>query len=328
MQQYVYLKLGYDADKITKESAIAMLNEGGADYPELLSLEELGGMNESIKKIHNKSAKYLNTAREVIEESGWFLPDGMEVLCEINSQGFSYPESINILKEVLHTVNSDYQSDWKLELTKIIAKRKVYIQEYENRENFKRALHQALGIGKKAEETKEPFCCSRMAQAVKGKIFTPIYYDTALTKIEYYSFNFRVDSKLSVCAIVHYCPFCGKKIGVKEIKGENNKRGWGHIRVTVERELKDIDWTIQTLEKILHKYASTGPHSEMASDLSEAKKRKCILLGKLASTDNTIDIIPHWFIGEPDVIQLHNECVDKINELVRAHNTQEGGRRT
>lgn len=220
MPQYVYLKLGYEADKTTKESAIAMLNEGGADYPELLSLGEV------------------------------------------------------------------------------------------------------------ERETKESFCCSRMAQAVKGKIFKPIHYDTDLTKIEYYSFSFRVDSKLSVCAIIHYCPFCGKKIGVKETKGENNKGGWKHTRVTVEQELKDIDWAIQTLEKILHNYASTGPHSEVASDLSGAKKRKRILLGKLASTDNIIDIIPHWFIGEPDVIQLHNECVDKINELVRAHNIQKGGGRT
>ena len=281
MPQYVYLKLGYDADKTTKEGAIAMLNEGGASYSELLSLEEVEGANEGIKRIHNESAKHLNAVIEAVEESGWFLPDGMEVLCEINSYGFSYPESINILKEVLNTVNLDYRLDWRLELTKIIEKRKAYIQEYKNRENFKRALHQGLGIGKKAEETKGSFCCSRMAQAVKEKIFKPIHYDTDLTKIQYYSFSFRVDSKLSVCAIIHYCPFCGKKIGVKEIKGENNKRGWGHIRVTVERELKDIDWTIQALEKILHKYTSMGPLSEMASDLSETKNRKLALMREL-----------------------------------------------
>jgi len=40
-KEYVYLKLGYDADKITKEDAIAMLNEGGGVYPDLLSLEEI-----------------------------------------------------------------------------------------------------------------------------------------------------------------------------------------------------------------------------------------------------------------------------------------------
>ena len=49
-----------------------------------------------------------------------------------------------------------------------------------------------------------------------------------------------------------------------------------------EQELKDVEWNIQTLERILHKYASTGPHTEMASDLSEAKKCKRVLLSQLA----------------------------------------------
>ena len=150
----------------------------------LCEFEEITGINEGIKKTHNESAEHLKAVIEVVNGTGWFLPDAMEVLCEINSQGFSYPESINILKEVLHIVNTDYQLDWRRELAKII-------------------------------EKKESFCCSWMAEAVKGKVFKPIYYDTDLTRIEYYSFNFRVDSNYSVSAIIHYCPFCGKKIGVR-----------------------------------------------------------------------------------------------------------------
>lgn len=48
MPQYVYLKLGYDADKTTKEDAIAMLKYGDF-YPRLLSLEEIKWMSEKEK---------------------------------------------------------------------------------------------------------------------------------------------------------------------------------------------------------------------------------------------------------------------------------------
>lgn len=42
---HVYLKLGYDADKLTKKSAIAIINERCGVMPELLSLEEIRGVN-------------------------------------------------------------------------------------------------------------------------------------------------------------------------------------------------------------------------------------------------------------------------------------------
>ena len=48
MLQYIYLKLGYDAGKITKEDAITMLGEGGGVYPELLTLEEIKEIEEEL----------------------------------------------------------------------------------------------------------------------------------------------------------------------------------------------------------------------------------------------------------------------------------------
>ena len=107
--------------------------------------------NKEIEKgnLKETTPKNLKALRRVAMDTGWFLPDIMEISSEINAQGFSYPESINILKEVVHIVSSDYQLDWRPELTKIIEKRQQYIQEYERRKSFEKALHYGL------ETTKE-----------------------------------------------------------------------------------------------------------------------------------------------------------------------------
>ena len=135
--EYIYFKLGYDADKLTKEGVIAIINEWGGIKPELLSLEEITTKKET-------KSENLKALRKVAIDYDWILSDATEVLVEIYSQGFSYPESINILKEVLHTVNQDSQLDWKQELPKIIERWKNSIQEYERRKSFEKALHQGL----------------------------------------------------------------------------------------------------------------------------------------------------------------------------------------
>lgn len=113
---------------------------------------------------------------------------------------------------------TDKDADSIMELS-----RKNTFLEIELKEKNKVAYKEHKDWEKKKEKL---FCCSRMAQAVKGKVFKPIYYDTDLTKSQYYTFSFRVDSNLSVSAIIHYCPFCGKMIGTKETKQEKkNKRG-------------------------------------------------------------------------------------------------------
>ena len=167
---------------------------------------------EATKRLHEQSTKQINAAMGAINEADWPVEDGMELLCAINHQGFTYPESINILKEVMFVTDPGKElfsmgkprRDWRIVLEEIIEKRQKYIQEYERQKIFENALHYGLEI-------------------------------------------------------------------TKDIRKKET-----------EKELEDVNWAIQTLEKISFKYQSEFPR-EMVSELSEAKNRKCALLEKLAS---------------------------------------------
>lgn len=165
---------------------------------------------EDKRKLTFSIPENLKALREAAIEADWFLSDATEVLAEICYQGFCYPESINILREVMATSQFDPRTDskivWESALTKIIEKRQQYIQEYGGRKSFEKALH-------RGEEIKESFCCSQMARAVNKGLFKTISYNTDLARFQYLVFSFT-DANYSRSTIIQYCPFCGKKIDI------------------------------------------------------------------------------------------------------------------
>lgn len=111
----------------------------------------------AIRKIHEQSAEQINAVIDAIKEADWLIEDGMEVLAEINLQGFPYPESINILKEVMYATDPNRElsligkprRDWRIILEEIIKKRQKWIQEYERQKIFENTLYQGLEMAKR-----------------------------------------------------------------------------------------------------------------------------------------------------------------------------------
>ena len=100
------------------------------------------------RKSKETNSKILKALRKAAIDADWLLSDATEILGEICYQGFCYPESINILREVMATSQFDPRTDskfvWELALTKIIEERQKHIQEYERRKSFEKTLHRGL----------------------------------------------------------------------------------------------------------------------------------------------------------------------------------------
>ena len=104
MPQYVYLKLGYDADKTTKEDAIAMLSEYGGINPELLSLKEIGGISKD-----SDCLKLLNTI-EALE----YACETIQVIRDRNDVTILIDPLLNILYEKIFRASELLEGiDWE-----------------------------------------------------------------------------------------------------------------------------------------------------------------------------------------------------------------------